>query len=107
MYLAFQIYTETLLHSGRRENVLLAGQMICKNTREEDYPPSEDPARGPRVKFLRASELVLEAAKEYFNSSADLSDSVMDLARLDVKKNRSEECLFVKIKQILNEMARV
>lgn len=40
-----------------------------------------NPVLGPRIKCTRGAELVLDAAKEYFNSSADLSDKVMDLAR--------------------------
>ena len=34
-----------------------------------------------RVTYARAVELVLSAASEYFNSSANLADSNMDLAR--------------------------
>ena len=48
---------------------------------EDDYPEPTDPVLGPRIKCSRATELVLQAAKEYFNSSSDLSDKVMDLAR--------------------------
>ena len=76
-----QIYTETLLHSGRRECILLAGRMICKTVMEDDYPLPTNPVSGPRIKCFKGTEFVLEAAKEYFNSSADLSDKVMDLAR--------------------------
>lgn len=65
--------------------------MICKTAMEEDYPAPTDPVGGPRVKCTRGTELVLDAAKEYFNSSADLSDKVMDLARecLNVIEDRS------------------
>ena len=72
---------ETLLHSGLQENILLAGQMLCKTITEEDHSPPVIATDGPRVPHARSVELVLEAAKEYFNSSADLSDSAMDLAR--------------------------
>ena len=48
---------------------------------EDDYPLPASSVSGPRIKCSRATELVLDAAKEYFNSSADLSDKVMDLAR--------------------------
>ncbi|KAM7430043.1 hypothetical protein ABFA07_019200 [Porites harrisoni] len=77
----YEIYTETLLHSGRRECILLAGKMICKTAMEDDYPTPDSPVAGPRIKCAEATELVLGAAKEYFNSSADLSDKAMDLAR--------------------------
>lgn len=59
----------------------MAGKMICKTAMEDDYPEPTDPVLGPRIKCSRATELVLQAAKEYFNSSSDLSDKVMDLAR--------------------------
>lgn len=89
--ITFQIYTETLLHSGKRECIQLAGQMICKTAMEEDYPVPTNPVLGPRIKCTRGTELVLDAAKEYFNSSADLSDKVMDLARecLNLIEDRS------------------
>lgn len=48
---------------------------------EDDYPTPDSPVAGPRIKCAKATELVLGAAKEYFNSSADLSDKAMDLAR--------------------------
>lgn len=48
---------------------------------EDDYPTPESPVAGLRIKCAKATELVLGAAKEYFNSSADLSDKAMDLAR--------------------------
>ena len=35
----------------------------------------------PRIDYETSVELVLSAAREYFNSSADLMDSCMDLAR--------------------------
>lgn len=54
---------------------------MCKTAMEDDYPVPVKPVSGPRIKCSRATELVLEAAKEYFNSSGDLSDKVMDLAR--------------------------
>jgi len=58
---------------------------------EEDYPVPANPVLGPRIKCARGTELVLDAAKEYFNSSADLSDKVMDLARdcLNLIEDRS------------------
>ena len=65
--------------------------MICKTAMEDDYPLPSTPDHGPRIKCARGTELVLDAAKEYFNSSADLSDKVMDLARecLNLIEDRS------------------
>ncbi|XP_022807104.1 neuroblastoma-amplified sequence-like isoform X1 [Stylophora pistillata] len=87
----YEIYTETLLHSGRQECIQLAGQMICKTAMEDDYPEPTNPVTGPRIKCSRGIELVLEASKEYFNSSADLTDKAMDLARdcLNLIEDRS------------------
>lgn len=58
---------------------------------EDDYPVPANPVTGPRIKCSRGMELVLDAAKEYFNSSADLSDKAMDLARecLNLIEDRS------------------
>lgn len=65
--------------------------MICKTTKEDDYPESTDPVAGPRIKCSRGIELVLDASKEYFDSSADLTDKAMDLARdcLNLTEDRS------------------
>ncbi|XP_048583516.1 NBAS subunit of NRZ tethering complex isoform X2 [Nematostella vectensis] len=77
----YEIYAETLLYSGHTDNVILAGHMLCKSPLEDDHPAPQDPLKGPRVPYAKAVELVLGASKEYFNSSNDLSDSAMDLAR--------------------------
>ena len=67
--------------------------MICKTALEDEYPEPSNPVLGPRIKCSRATELVLKAAKEYFNSSSDLSDKVMDFARecLNLIEDRTPE----------------
>uniref|UniRef100_A0A8C1LQR9 NBAS subunit of NRZ tethering complex n=1 Tax=Cyprinus carpio TaxID=7962 RepID=A0A8C1LQR9_CYPCA len=72
-----------LLCSGREENVRLAGQLMHCSAVSEDTPVSVS-FRGKahaRVSYSRSVELVLAAAREYFNSSATLSDPCMNLAR--------------------------
>lgn len=75
------MYATSLLHSGIKDNILLAGKMLCKAKYEENQPPLHDQLSGPRTKYNTSIELVLEASREYFNSSNDLSDSAMELAR--------------------------
>ncbi|XP_056125295.1 NBAS subunit of NRZ tethering complex isoform X1 [Rhinichthys klamathensis goyatoka] len=78
-----QVFVESLLCSGREENVHLAGQLMHCSAVSEDTPVSVS-FRGKahaRVSYSRSVELVLAAAREYFNSSATLSDPCMNLAR--------------------------
>ncbi|KAL0620506.1 Neuroblastoma-amplified sequence [Plecturocebus cupreus] len=79
----YEIFTESLLCSSRLENIHLAGQMMyCSAC-------SANPAAGIahkgkphyRVSYEKSIDLVLAASREYFNSSTNLTDSCMDLAR--------------------------
>ncbi|XP_038071968.1 neuroblastoma-amplified sequence-like, partial [Patiria miniata] len=82
--LCYEIHTESLLGSSSLPNIQLAGEMLTRSS-------SQDPASGnhggmassasSRISYEKSVELVLSAAREYFNSSADLMDSCMDLAR--------------------------
>ncbi|KAL6041533.1 hypothetical protein STEG23_030577, partial [Scotinomys teguina] len=79
----YEIFTESLLCSSRLENIHLAGQMMHCSA-----PPVNLPAAVPhkgrpqfRVRYGRSIDLVLAASREYFNSSTNLTDSCMDLAR--------------------------
>ena len=51
--------------------------------REPDYniPDSDNGLVTERVQYEIAVQLVLQAAREYFDSSTNLTDSSMDLAR--------------------------
>lgn len=83
--LSAQVFVESLLCSSREENVRLAGQLMHCSGVSEDTPVSVSlraKAHG-RVSYSRSVELVLAAAREYFNSSATLSDPCMSLARYD------------------------
>ncbi|XP_033860699.3 NBAS subunit of NRZ tethering complex [Acipenser ruthenus] len=79
----YEIFTESLLCSSRLENIRLAGQMMHCSAVAVD-PPVTVAFRGkvqPKVSCKRSIELVLAAAREYFNSSTNLTDNCMDLAR--------------------------
>ncbi|XP_041419494.1 neuroblastoma-amplified sequence isoform X2 [Xenopus laevis] len=79
----YEIFAESLLCSGRLENIHLAGQMMHCNSSSIDLPMSIT-SKGKaqyKVSFEKSVELVLAASREYFNSSATLTDNCMDLAR--------------------------
>ncbi|XP_051501521.1 NBAS subunit of NRZ tethering complex-like isoform X3 [Myxocyprinus asiaticus] len=78
-----QVFVESLLCSGREENVRLAGQLVHCSAMSEDTPVSVafSGKAHARVAYNISVELVLAAAREYFNSSATLNDSCMNLAR--------------------------
>nr|DBA25758.1 TPA: hypothetical protein GDO54_010108 [Pyxicephalus adspersus] len=79
----YEIFAESLLCSGRQENIQLAGHMMHCNATSVDLPVSIS-SKGNvlyRVSYEKSVELVLAASREYFNSSATLTDNCMDLAR--------------------------
>nr|XP_061784995.1 NBAS subunit of NRZ tethering complex-like isoform X2 [Nerophis lumbriciformis] len=79
-----QIFVQSLLCSSRLENVRLAGQLMHCSKVSQDVPVSLS-FRGKgfamKVAYDSSVELVLAAAREYFNSSTTLTDSCMGLAR--------------------------
>uniref|UniRef100_A0A8C5FM34 NBAS subunit of NRZ tethering complex n=1 Tax=Gadus morhua TaxID=8049 RepID=A0A8C5FM34_GADMO len=80
-----QVFVESLLCSSRVENLRLAGQLMhCSQVPSLRPPlPLRAASVGPalRVAYDQSVELVLAAAREYFNSSTSLTDSCMGLAR--------------------------
>uniref|UniRef100_A0A8C6TYY8 NBAS subunit of NRZ tethering complex n=1 Tax=Neogobius melanostomus TaxID=47308 RepID=A0A8C6TYY8_9GOBI len=76
-----QVFLESLLCSSLVENVRLAGHLMhCS----KDVPVSvsfRGKGYGMKVAYDNSVELVLAAAREYFNSSTTLSDPCMNLAR--------------------------
>ncbi|XP_045917344.1 neuroblastoma-amplified sequence-like [Micropterus dolomieu] len=76
-----QVFVESLLCSSQVENVRLAGQnMHCS----KDVPVSmtfRGKGYAMKVAYDNSVELVLAAAREYFNSSTTLTDPCMGLAR--------------------------
>ncbi|KAM6915430.1 NBAS subunit of NRZ tethering complex [Xenentodon cancila] len=79
-----QVFVESLLCSSRVENIRLAGQLMHCSKVSQDVPVSLS-FRGKgcalKVAYDNSVELVLAAAREYFNSSTALMDSCMGLAR--------------------------
>ncbi|XP_062267282.1 NBAS subunit of NRZ tethering complex [Platichthys flesus] len=79
-----QVFVESLLCSSRVENFRLAGQLMHCSKVSQDVPVSLS-FRGKgyslKVAYDNSVELVLAAAREYFNSSTTLTDPCMDLAR--------------------------
>lgn len=79
-----QVFVESLLCSSRVENVRLAGQLMHCSKVSQDVPVSLS-FRGKgyalKVSYDNSVDLVLAAAREYFNSSTALTDPCMDLAR--------------------------
>ncbi|XP_015247730.1 PREDICTED: neuroblastoma-amplified sequence [Cyprinodon variegatus] len=79
-----QVFVESLLCSNRVENVRLAGQLMHCSKLSQDVPVSLS-LRGKgyalKVSYDSSVELVLAAAREYFNSSTTLTDPCMGLAR--------------------------
>ncbi|XP_069014456.1 NBAS subunit of NRZ tethering complex [Embiotoca jacksoni] len=79
-----QVFVESLLCSSRVENVRLAGQLMHCSKVSQDVPVSLS-FRGKgyslKVVYDNSVELVLAAAREYFNSSTALTDPCMGLAR--------------------------
>uniref|UniRef100_A0A3Q3K2P3 Neuroblastoma-amplified sequence N-terminal domain-containing protein n=1 Tax=Monopterus albus TaxID=43700 RepID=A0A3Q3K2P3_MONAL len=79
-----QVFVESLLCSSRVENIRLAGQLMHCSEVSQDVPVSLS-FRGKgyslKVAYGTSVELVLAAAREYFNSSTTLTDPCMSLAR--------------------------
>ena len=73
--LLFQIFTESLLCSGRSVNIKLAKDFLESKQEHHDVPITN------KVQFPQAVQLVLSAAREYFDSSGNLTDPCMDLAK--------------------------
>ncbi|XP_077865799.1 NBAS subunit of NRZ tethering complex-like [Saccoglossus kowalevskii] len=72
-----------LLCSGRLENIKLAGDLMDRGMDELDGAGSSRLMMLNEIKvpYDRSVELVLNAAMEYFNSSSNLTDPCMELAK--------------------------
>uniref|UniRef100_A0A8C6U129 NBAS subunit of NRZ tethering complex n=1 Tax=Neogobius melanostomus TaxID=47308 RepID=A0A8C6U129_9GOBI len=90
---AHQLMVKLCRHTGRKysllcsslvENVRLAGHLMHCSKVSQDVPVSvsfRGKGYGMKVAYDNSVELVLAAAREYFNSSTTLSDPCMNLAR--------------------------
>uniref|UniRef100_A0A673CVH2 NBAS subunit of NRZ tethering complex n=1 Tax=Sphaeramia orbicularis TaxID=375764 RepID=A0A673CVH2_9TELE len=79
-----QVFVESLLCSSLVENVRLAGQLMHCSKVSQDVPVSlsfRGKSYALKVAYNSSVELVLAAAREYFNSSTTLTDPCMSLAR--------------------------
>ncbi|XP_033846650.1 NBAS subunit of NRZ tethering complex [Periophthalmus magnuspinnatus] len=79
-----QVFVESLLCSSLVENVRLAGQLMHCSKVNQDVPVSlsfRGKGYAMKVPYDNSVELVLAAAREYFNSSTTLTDPCMHLAR--------------------------
>jgi len=91
--LLWQILGESLLSSGLQSNITLGGKLLARRSHQhpvqaEDAVPSEDSAKKKtvsafvcKIPFSVSVELVLSAAREYFNSASNPTDHEMTLAR--------------------------
>ena len=83
-----QIFVESLLCSGSQDNIRLAGDMM-ERQRQQSLGAGSGRGLGvgtghgrmQRLEYDAAVSLVLSAAREYFDSSANLTHTCMDLAR--------------------------
>ncbi|KAK7477823.1 hypothetical protein BaRGS_00030901 [Batillaria attramentaria] len=78
--LCHQIFVESLLCSGSQDNIRLAGDMM-ERQRQQGLGSISGQGRMRRLEYDIAVTLVLTAAREYFDSSANLTHTCMDLAR--------------------------
>ncbi|KAG1649688.1 Neuroblastoma-amplified sequence [Nymphon striatum] len=91
----FQIFTESLLCSGNKANINLAGNLI-NTSQSKTKPPIMSKLNNPlyykRVDYQDGINLIISAAQEYFNSASDLLDSCMELSRscLQLIEDREE-----------------
>ncbi|XP_041464544.1 neuroblastoma-amplified sequence-like [Lytechinus variegatus] len=76
-----EIFTESLLGSGSIANIRLAGEKLTKTRPEGSTLARPSVKASSLIPYERSIDLVLSAAREYFNSSANLLDTTMELAR--------------------------
>ncbi|XP_074650577.1 NBAS subunit of NRZ tethering complex-like [Tubulanus polymorphus] len=76
-----EIFTESLLCSGWRECITLAGETLERTRDSTDTGILPSVMVQHKVSYTKAVQLVISAAREYFNSSTNLVDPCMELAR--------------------------
>ncbi|XP_052240269.1 NBAS subunit of NRZ tethering complex-like isoform X2 [Dreissena polymorpha] len=79
--LCHEIFVEGLLCSNNAGYIRLAEALIERSEVESHRPTPLTYTMQTRIPYHTAIKLVLSAAQEYFNSSANLSDSCINLAR--------------------------
>ena len=82
-----QVFTESLLCSGQEANIQLASQLLTSSlqtpSRSEPQISKATPPSGfsYQLPYDKSVELVVHAAREYFNSAANYRDRDMSLAK--------------------------
>ena len=82
-----QVFTESLLCSGQEANIQLASQLLTSSlqtpSRSESQTSKATPPSGfsYQLPYDKSVELVVYAAREYFNSVANYRDRDMSLAK--------------------------
>ncbi|XP_071447202.1 NBAS subunit of NRZ tethering complex-like [Hetaerina americana] len=95
-----EIYVSALLSSGLGPNI---------NNASEYLQCSKDMGCSKRVSYDRSVQLILKSAREYFDSSSDVFDPLMNLAKsclqliLDQDKEIEEELDLIEALHILSE----
>ncbi|XP_021365609.1 neuroblastoma-amplified sequence-like [Mizuhopecten yessoensis] len=79
--LCHEIFTESVLCSNRRENITMAGDLLERESSESEQLFRPGIHQHHKVPYEQAVQLVISASREYFNSSSNLMDPCMDLAR--------------------------
>ncbi|WAR01028.1 NBAS-like protein, partial [Mya arenaria] len=79
--LGHEVFVESLLCSSRASYIKLADTLVERSQGDSNHPTPLLYTMHTRVPYQRAVHLVLQAAEEYFNSSANLSDMCINLAR--------------------------
>ena len=81
------MFTESLLCSGQEANIQLASQLLTSSlqtpSRSESQISKATPPSGfsYQLSYDKSVELVVYAAREYFNSAANYRDRDMSLAK--------------------------
>ncbi|GFT32150.1 neuroblastoma-amplified sequence [Nephila pilipes] len=78
----YEIVLQSLLCSGKLENITFAGRMMQCNNKQRRQTIGPQSFKLPYVKSV---DLVLAASQEYFNSSSDASDPCISLAKSCLK----------------------
>lgn len=97
LFLIIQIFVESLLCSGSLKNISFAGRMLERGSIATQLPsasalnkkegtPDQDAdldtvCAQSKVPLERAVELVISAAREYFDASTAMDDPDMELSR--------------------------
>ncbi|XP_062511926.1 NBAS subunit of NRZ tethering complex-like isoform X2 [Corticium candelabrum] len=82
----YNVFAESLLCCGRMQGIALAGSLLTSSAKERPeisklVRQEKEKGFAVRLSFEKSVELVLSAAREYFNSATSLKDRDMDLAK--------------------------